>query len=170
MLICTCDPEQKSCSTAGFISCGLTSYLLPVFRLTGFVHRSEACCHWSLNAMHIVHSFPWVVLIVVMCVMLHYHILYIYMCMYCMRFNCWVFVLSLLYSHSASCICLHIARSCFKAVTGKRWGEPSTVGLGVSEVLIKYSIQSIVWFFFFLNVFFVLMLQVARSAAVILHT
>lgn len=127
-----------------------------LFKQTGSAHRSETCCHWSLHAVHIVCLFIWIVLIALVCIMLHYHILYIYLYV-CIAWGFIVgvfFVLSLLYSHSASCIYLHISRSCFKAVTGNKWGEELfTVGSAVSEVLIKHNDFKCCLFLFF-NVFF----------------
>lgn len=55
----------------------------------------------------------------------------------------------------------------FQSSDWNRWGEKlSTVGSGVSEVLIKYS-DSKHCLFLFLHVFFILTLEVAGSA--ILH-
>lgn len=171
MLTCTRDPAQKSCSAAGFISCGLTSYPLSVFRLTGFVHRSETCCRRSLNAVHIVYSFMWIVLIVVMCVMLHYRILYIYVCMYCMRFNCWGFCMVTFVFTQCLVYLFAYCKKLFQSSDWKEWGELPAAGSDVSEVLIKYSDPKhcLIFFFSSLNVFFILILQVATSAAIILH-
>lgn len=114
--------------------------------------------------MRIVCLFIQIVLTALVCIVLHQHILYIFVCMYGVRFNCWgFFVLSLLYSHSASCIYLHMSRNCFKAVTGNKRGEELfAVGFDVSEVLIKHTDFKCRLFLFFIFFFFIFVLQVAR--------
>lgn len=52
---------------------------------------------------------------------LSYFYIYISMCMYCMRFNCLGgFVLSLLYSHSASCILFAYRKKLFQSSDWKQ--------------------------------------------------